>query len=122
METKTKLKGLNRVEVIDKIREMIDCNNFTLSDRELKIIETEHPSELVQSWLFTYRVYAQNEQNRLQLLSQGLVSGNPRIREQACDIIGDEALFSLRAALTPLFDDGVLYVSQAAKFNHDNMF
>jgi hypothetical protein len=56
------------------------------------------------------------------MLRENLQNTNPRIREQVCDIVGDEFIDELRADLKLLFDDPVIYVAEAAKYNHDEMF
>lgn len=51
------------------------------------------------------------------ILRVGLRSRNPRMREYACDEIGDRGISELSAELRPLLDDRDEYVAQSAQSN-----
>jgi hypothetical protein len=79
-------------------------------------------SEKVAGWLFCHQVYTASPEVRLSLLRDALSSSNARIREQVCDIVGDEQILELRDSLRELFNDPVDFVREAAEYNCQEMF
>ncbi|WP_444930258.1 hypothetical protein ACJJIF_21320 [Microbulbifer sp. SSSA002] len=112
----------DREQIIDKLMEHIRARDFCLDDTALEEIDASYNDELVSGWVFTYRAYASTEQKRNEMLKANISNSNPRIREQVCDIIGDEFIGELRDILKQLFNDPIDYVSSAARYNHDEMF
>ncbi len=107
--------------IVEYLASLIRKREFALDEASLAALQSQG-SELIQGWAFAYRVYRSIDNCRTELLREGLASSNPRVREQSCDIIGDEEIVSLRESLIPLFEDPVPYVREAATYNHDNMF
>lgn len=106
------------------IQSLIDCireRRFTLAEADLAKLEQDEDIR-VAGWVFAYRVYRAGVAQSVELLRDGLSDPNPRIREQACDIIGDNEVRELRLLLKPLFTDAEGYVSEASRYNHDEMF
>jgi hypothetical protein len=77
---------------------------------------------LASGWVFCYRVYAAKIEYRNKILKHSINDSNPRIREQVCDIVGDEEILELRELLKPLINDSVEYVAESAKYNYYEMF
>ena len=109
-------------EVIEGICAMINNKDYCLQESDLNNIEKSMNSQLISGWLFAYRAYASSNKDRIKLLKDNITNQNPRIREQVCDIIGDEFINDLRGELKHLFNDPVDYVARASKYNHDEMF
>ncbi|MEY8688977.1 MAG: hypothetical protein AB9M53_03740 [Leptothrix sp. (in: b-proteobacteria)] len=99
------------------ISEMVQHRMPLLSEADLSAVESRN-DELISGWLFVYRSYWSAPEERKALILSALVSSNPRIREQACDVIGDLKLTELAYALQPLTTDPVPYVAEAARYNH----
>jgi len=106
---------------IEHVARLIRDRTFDLDEGALTYIEREG-SELLRGWVFAYRVYRASDDERIERLREGLTSTNPRIREQSCDIIGDEAISALRQDLIRLFEDPADCAREAAIYNHDKMF
>ncbi|MDO3386327.1 hypothetical protein QWI17_10800 [Gilvimarinus sp. SDUM040013] len=109
-------------KVIEAFSFAINKKDFFLSKDQLAGIESKFSDEKVSGWVFAYNAYQLSNQERIRLLKSNMHNSNPRIREQVCDIVGDECISDLRQDLKELFGDHVSYVSQAAKYNHDEMF
>ncbi len=101
---------------------LINKQYFCLNEQELNNIERKFNNEKISGWVFAYKAYAATVENRNRMLKENLQNTNPRIREQVCDIVGDEFIDELRDDLKLLFNDPVSYVAEAAKYNHDEMF
>jgi hypothetical protein len=101
--------------------EMIRGKQFLFSEPDISGL-AKRGDEIIDGWIFAYRLYGLPPQERNDLLRTNIKSENPRIREQVCDIIGDEFIEELREPLLELIDDPVDYVSNAARYNHDEMF
>jgi hypothetical protein len=106
--------------VCSAIAEMIQLREFALSETDLRAIESRNDEQLC-GWVFAYRAVSATPEERTELLRSGIRSTNPRVREQACDIIGDHNLAELRMELQMLFTDPVHYVAEAARYNHDEI-
>lgn len=100
---------------------MIDGKQFLLTDSDITAL-SNRKDELIDGWLFAYEIYRLPPEERNGMLQANLHNTNPRIREQVCDIIGDEFIDELRGILTQLFNDPIAYVSDAARYNHNEMF
>ena len=107
--------------VCSAIVEMIRGKQFLLSEPDISGL-AKRGDEIIDGWIFAYRLCGLPPQERNDLLRTNIKSENPRIREQVCDIIGDEFIEELREPLLELIDDPVDYVSNAARYNHDEMF
>lgn len=107
--------------VCSAIAEMISSKQFLLSDSEITALSNRR-NELIDGWLFSYEIYRLPSEKQNGILQANLHNTNPRIREQVCDIVGDEFIDELRGILTQLFNDPIAYVSAAARYNHDEMF
>ncbi len=112
----------NKNKVTEAFFHIINQNHYFLSENDLNAIDDKFVDEKVSAWVFAYRAYTKSLENRNEFLRLNISNKNPRIREQVCDIIGDEFIDDLRNELKQLFDDPVPYVSQAARYNHDEMF
>jgi hypothetical protein len=99
------------------LAEMVRERQFLLSDEELDSLAKRH--EVLAGWVFAYRVSLLAGAAQTDLLLNGLRHLNPRVREQACDLVGDKRLLALRDALLPLCSDSVAFVAEAAKYNYD---
>lgn len=100
------------------IHEMNCAGDFQLSEEDLRSLD-DRGDETVSGWVFSYRVYRSSDLTRSDMLREGLNSLNPRIREQACDIVGDAKVLSLREDLKPLFTAADPDVAQAARYNYE---
>ncbi len=85
-------------------------------------VEFKHNNDLVSGWIFAYRAYKNGAADLIKYLMENFNHSNPRVREQVCDIVGDEQIIALRSKLLDLFDDPVTYVAEAAKYNYEEMF
>jgi len=99
------------------IAEMLREKRFLLSEDELASVASK--DDLLAGWVFAYRVSQVNGEAQRSLLLQGLRSSNPRVREQACDLIGDGRMVALRNELRPLFEDRDIGVAEAARYNYE---
>ena len=99
---------------------MVNSSAFLLNDSDLKNLE-ERDQEIISGWIYAYRYYSSTNIDNVEFLLPGLKSDNPRIREQACDIIGDNRIFTLKPELYKLLADPIDYVAEAAKYNHDTL-
>lgn len=99
------------------LAEMVSERQFLLSDEELDSLAER--DEVLAGWVFAYRVSLLAGAAQTEHLLNGLRHSNPRVREQACDLIGDMRLLALRWALSPLCSDSVAFVAEAARYNHD---
>ena len=111
----------NEESTIEYLAGLIRDRTFDLEEGTLMYIEREG-SELLRGWVFAYRVHRASDGERIECLRKGLTSTNPRIREQSCDIIGDEDISALRQDLVRLFVDPADCAREAAIYNHDKMF
>jgi hypothetical protein len=111
-----------KVKVIEKLFHAIAEKDFSFGEDQLASIEREFTDEKVSGWVFAYRAYSLPPNERNEFLRANLHNENPRIREQVCDIVGDEFIGDLRGLLMELFNDPVDYVAEAARYNHDEMF
>ena len=107
--------------VIDVLNTLIRERDFMLTESELEEIESQHNNQLISGWIFAYRLYSYNETKMIRVLGDNILNANPRIREQVCDIIGDESITELRSELKKLFKDPYSYVSEAARYNHEEL-
>ena len=112
----------NRGRILEGLHLLVWESDFCLSTFELRRIRHSCRDKRVEGWLFAYQAYASPDKTRNKLLKQNIRHPNPRIREQVCDIIGDEFIYELRCELKKLFNDPVPYVAEAARYNHDEMF
>ena len=76
--------------------------------------------ERLSAWGMTYLCYAFPEE-RIALLKHSLRSENPRIREFACDVIGDELIQELKNDMEPLLKDPEPRVAESARYNYFDM-
>jgi hypothetical protein len=106
--------------VCSAIAAMISSSAFLLNDVDLKNLE-ERDQEIITGWIYAYRYYSPTSKDKIEFLLTGLKSENPRIREQACDIIGDNRISTLKAELYKLLADPIEYVAESAKYNHDTL-
>lgn len=90
--------------VCSAIKEMLRLHQFELSTSDLTWLENRN-DWLISGWVFAYRYYESEPSRQLIILREGLSNSNPRIREQVCDIIGDNHISEMRSALQVLFDD-----------------
>lgn len=104
--------------VCSAIAEMIRCGQFELSVADQATLEGRNDFQ-ISGWVFAYRVYESPPSVQLALLQEGLSSLNPRIREQVCDIVGDNHMTEIRSLLEVLFEDPEPFVAEAARYNHD---
>ena len=98
------------------IAEMIRKAEFVLSEEQLGTLEAE--GELLAGWVFAYRVRCAEPTARVALLRGAVGSANPRVREQACDLIGDLRILELRSELFVLTEDAHPFVAEAASYNY----
>lgn len=102
------------------LAEMIRLRRFQLSEVDLIQLEGR-ADQVISGWVFAYRAFRTDRADWEPLLRMGLLDANPRIREQVCDIIGDEHVANLREELKKLFDDPEPFVAEAAKYNYSQM-
>lgn len=122
MKSHGKSSHRKKVEVIEMLFHAIAKKDFSLDEDKLASIEREFKDEKVSGWVFAYRAYCLPPNERNELLRANFHNENPRIREQVCDIVGDEFIEELRGLLRQLFNDPVDYVAESAKYNYDEMF
>lgn len=115
------LASRDRAKVIRGLSQLIQRQDFNLSAATVQRLRCWQ-DPCVAGWLFAYTVYAAPQRQRYRLLYKNLTNPNPRIREQACDVIGDAHLKALRPSLRQRCYDRVGYVAEAARYNHDHMF
>ena len=75
----------------------------------------------ITGWGMVYLAYAYPEKRNV-ILKSALNKNNPRIREYACDVIGDESIHELKELMFPLITDNDSSVSEAAAYNYYEMF
>ena len=95
------------------VAEMIRGSQFVLSEGELEALERR--DEILGGWVFSYRFHQATPTAQTAILEEGLSNANPRVREQACDLIGDRQLSHMRGKLTALIADPVPFVAEAAR-------
>ena len=74
----------------------------------------------MEAWVMTYCCYAFPKE-RADLLKNAVTSKNARMREFACDVIGDEFLYDLKELMKPLLADTNKRVAQSAQYNYYEM-
>lgn len=104
--------------VCDAIADMVSTHRW-LIDAPVRQRLTSRGDADIDAWLFTYDVMSLSTALREAQILAGLEAANPRIREHACDLIGDLGLCSLIEALPTLFMDDDERVRAAALYNHD---
>ena len=60
-----------------------------------------------------------NPENRIEILKKALAHMNPRMREYACDEIGDFGIKELAPHMIPLLNDAHQDVAESAKSNSE---
>jgi len=108
--------------VAETLYKLICHRDFCVSDAELETIRLKQESELIDGWIFAYKAYRMSRDERIEYIRHNISHTNPRIREQICDIIGDESIVELKNLLESLFDDPKSFVAEAAKYNSNSMF
>lgn len=103
------------------ISEMIRTQQFILDESDIISLESRN-NEVLCGWTFAYRVSRESGLAKIEMIKTGLNSLNPRIREHACDIIGEQSIRELREELSKLFVDSDNYVAQAARYNFNEVF
>ena len=74
----------------------------------------------VAAWGMTYLCYAYPSE-RIKTLKKAMQSSDPRMREFACDVIGDEFIQELKPDLKNLLTDKNSIVTDAANYNYYEM-
>jgi hypothetical protein len=98
------------------IAKIIREGQFVLSEQDLQALELR--DEILGGWVFAYRFHQATPETQVAMLQENLRSGNPRVREQVCDLIGDRQVLHLREQLKVLFADSVPFVAEAARSNY----
>jgi len=101
--------------VCSAIAELIQLRQFTLSQQNLTLLESRGDSH-IDGWVFAYRFYS-DPSGHHEMLRRGFASDNARVREQACDIVGDNALHAFLPALEALTHDVEAFVAEAARYS-----
>ncbi len=99
----------------DMLWHCIQLRYFILNRDEVEAF-THHDNQRFAAAAEMYLCYAE-ENKRIGRLMNCLHSANPRKREYACDVIGDESIEALMGQLPALFNDPDKNVRSAAKIN-----
>ncbi len=90
---------------------------FPFSREDVETL-THHPNERIAALAEIYLCYAFPHE-RMVRLQRCLQSPNPRKREYACDMVGDEYIEEFKMELHKLIHDPHKNVQAAAKINHE---
>ena len=102
--------------VCTALDEMIRQRRWLLDEPALRVLETRGSAH-IEGWLFAYRTMSLPDAERDERIRQGLAADDARIREQACDLVGDLGLAALEGTLLGLLDDEDDAVREAARCN-----
>ena len=100
------------------IADMVSSRRWLIDKQMRQRLESREDAD-IDAWLFTYDVSSLTAALREESILAGLKAANARIREHACDLIGDLGLLSLIEELSTLFVDDDEGVRDAAHYNHD---
>ncbi len=100
--------------VCSALAELIRLRQFVLSQQDLTLLESRG-DPFIDGWVLAYRYYSAPSEHH-EMLRLGLASSNARVREQACDIVGDNAIHEFRPELEALSHDGEAFVAEAASY------
>lgn len=113
--------GTRTGTVVAALAEMVRLRKFDLSADDIQSLDQQN-DQIISGWVFAYRLVQLPKADWDSILRNAILDTNPRIREQVCDIIGDEHIERLRDDLKLMFDDPVSFVAEAAKYNYSEMF
>lgn len=99
--------------VCSAIAELIRLDQFALSQQDLALLESRGDLH-IDGWIFAYRYYSAPSEH-IEMLRRGFASSNARVREQACDIVGDNAIRAFESELETLTRDSEIFVAEAAR-------
>lgn len=100
------------------IEAMIHEGDWLLDDEALRTLEARQDPH-VDGWLFAYRVMSLPDAARDAKIREGLTHDHPRVREHACDLVGDLQRHALKPLLLTLFGGADDIVREAARYNVD---
>ena len=98
---------------------MVGHRKYLLSKSALETVKMAKDPRM-EAWAMTYCCYAFPEE-RTAILKNAVASKNPRMREFACDVIGDEFLYDLKELMESLLTDTNKRVAQSAQYNYYEM-
>lgn len=101
--------------VCSAIAKLIQLRQFALSQQDLALLESRSDPH-IDGWIFAYRYYSAPSEH-IEMLRRGLASSNARVREQACDIVGDNAIHAFEPELEALTRDSETFVAEAASYS-----
>jgi HEAT repeat protein len=97
------------------MRSMVRIGYFPLTKEDLESLE-QSMNERLAARAMVYRVHAHPEQ-KIDLLKAALRDTNPRLREYACDVVGDHFIQELREDISELVNDPHPDVRDSARCN-----
>jgi len=97
----------------------IHSDFFPLTKEDIASLDNS-ADERLPALGMTYLCYAFPKE-RIAILRSALRNENPRMREYACDVIGDEFIQELKGDMEPLLQDTDTEVAECAKYNYCEM-